>query len=156
MTTVHTTMRATAVLLALALSAGSVVSAAPRRRAVAPVPDELTITFVSRAGILDLGAIAHTGRNAPRGRTMRSETIVIRVDRRGGGRGSATLRAYVASPDARCAIRIDGQLLGAVPVVIDPQIPIGAVTSHRIEIEVPVTAAEGPLATTIGWEASTN
>jgi hypothetical protein len=63
---------------------------------------------------------------------------------------------YLVAPDARCAIRIDGRLLGAVSLVIDPLIPIGAVTSHRIDIEVPVTAAEGPLATTIGWEASTN
>ena len=142
-------------LLALTLSAGSIVSAAPRRRAVAPVPDELTITFVSRAGLLDLGTVAHTGRFAERGRTVRSETITMRVDR-GSSRGTASLRAYLAAPDARCTIRIDGQLMGAVPIVIDPQIPIGAVTSHRIDIEVPVTAAEGPLATTIGWEASTN
>ena len=143
-------------LLALTLSAGSIVSAAPRRRAVAPVPDELTITFVSRAGLLDLGTVTHTGRYAERGRTVRSETVTMRVDRRGGSRGTASLRAYLAAPDARCTIRIDGQLVGAVPIVIDPQIPIGAVTSHRIDIEVPVTAAAGPLATTIGWEASTN
>jgi hypothetical protein len=143
-------------LLALTLSAGSIASAAPRRRAVAPVSDELTITFVSRAGLLDLGTVAHTGRFAERGQTVRSETITMRVDRRGGSRGSASLRAYLAAPDARCTIRIDGQLMGAVPIVIDPQIPIGAVTSHRIDIEVPVTAAAGPLATTIGWEASTN
>jgi hypothetical protein len=143
-------------LLALTLSAGSIVSAAPRRRAVAPVPDELTITFVSRAGLLDLGTVAHTGRFAERGQTVRSETITMRVDRRGSSRGTASLRAYLAAPDARCTIRIDGQLMGAVPIVIDPQIPIGAVTSHRIDIAVPVTAAAGPLATTIGWDASTN
>lgn len=147
---------AIAMLLALTLSAGSIALAAPRRRAVAPVPDDVTITFVSRAGLLDLGSVAHTARNERRDRTVRSETIQIRLDRRGGSRGSASLRAYLASPDARCSIRIDGQLLGAAPIVIDPQIPVGAVTSHRIDVEVPVTAPEGPLATTIGWEATTN
>jgi hypothetical protein len=147
---------AIALLLALTLGAGSSALAAPRRRAVAPVPDELTITFVSRAGLLDLGSVAHAAGNDKHGGTVRSETIQIRIDRRAGSRGSALLRAFVAAPDARCSIRIDGQLLGAAPIVIDPQIPIGAVTSHRIDIEVPVTAAEGPLNTTIGWEASTN
>jgi hypothetical protein len=137
---------AIAMLLALTLSAGSIALAAPRRRAVAPVPDEVTITFVSRPAVLDLGSVVH----------KTSETIQIRLDRRGGSRGSASLRAYLASPDARCSIRIDGRLLGAAPVVIDPQIPIGAVTSHRIDVEVPVSAPDGPLATTIGWEVSTN
>jgi hypothetical protein len=145
-----------AMLLALTLSAGSIAVAAPRRRAVAPVQDELTITFVARAGLLDLGSVAHMARNDKRDRTVRSETIQIRIDRRAGSRGSASLRAFVASPDARCKIRIDGRLLGAAPIVIDPQIPIGAVTSHQIDVEVPVTAAEGPLNTAIGWEASTN
>lgn len=140
------TANAIAVLLALTLGAGSIALAAPRRRAVAPVPDDVTITFVARAGLLDLGSVAHKA----------SETIQIRIDRRSGSRGSASLRAYLVSPDARCSIRIDGQLMGIAPIVIDPQIPIGAVTSHRIDVEVPVTAPEGPLATTIGWEASTN
>ncbi|HEX3583370.1 MAG TPA: hypothetical protein VH087_16490 [Thermoanaerobaculia bacterium] len=147
---------AIAMLLALILSAGSIALAAPRRRAAAPVPDEVTITFVSRPGLLDLGSVAHTARNDKHDRTVRSETIQIRLDRRGGSRGSASLRAYLVSPDARCSIRIDGRLLGATPVVIDPQIPIGALTSHRIDVEVPVSAPEGPLSTTIGWEASTN
>ena len=147
---------AIAMLLALTLSAGSIALAAPRRRAVAPVPDDVTITFVSRAGLLDLGSVAHTATNDKRDRTVRSKTIQIRVDRRSGNSGSASLRAYVLSPDARCSIRVDGQLLGAAPIVIDPQIPVGAVTSHRIDVEVPVTAPEGPLATTIEWEASTN
>lgn len=138
--------KATAVLLALTFSASSIALAAPRRRAVAPVPDDVTITFVSRAGLLDLGSVVH----------KRSETVQIRIDRRSGLRGSAVLRAYLTSPDARCAIRVDGQLLSAAPIIIDPQIPVGAVTSHRIDIEVPVTAAEGPLNTTIGWDASTN
>ncbi|HEY2323067.1 MAG TPA: hypothetical protein VGJ82_09395 [Thermoanaerobaculia bacterium] len=137
---------AIAMLLALSLSAGSIALAAPRRRAVAPVPDDLTITFVSRPGLLDLGSVVHKA----------SETIQIRVDRRGAGRGSVALRAYLVSPDARCSIRIDGQLVGTTPTIIDPQMPIGAVTSHRIDVEVPATAPEGALATTIGWEASTN
>jgi hypothetical protein len=147
---------AIAMLLALTLSAGSIALAAPRRRAVAPVPDDVTITFVSRPGLLDLGSVAHTARNDRRDRTVRSETVQIRLDRRGASRGSASLRAYLVSPDPRCSIRIDGQLIGTAPTVIDPQIPIGAVTSHRIDVEVPVTAPEGPLATTIQWEASTN
>jgi hypothetical protein len=143
-------------LLALSLGASSIALAAPRRRAVAPPADELTITFVSRAGLLDLGSVTHAGTNARRDRTVRSETIQLRVDRRGSSRGSASLRAYLLTPDARCSIRIDGQLLGIGPVLIDPQLPIGAVTSHRIDVEVPITSAEGPLTTSIGWEVSTN
>ena len=143
-------------LLALSLGASSIALAAPRRRAVAPPADELTITFVSRAGLLDLGSVTHAGPNAKRDRTVRSETIQLRVDRRGSSRGSASLRAYLLTPDSRCSIRIDGQLLGIGPVIIDPQLPIGAVTSHRIDVEVPIAASEGPLTTSIGWEVSTN
>jgi hypothetical protein len=147
---------AIAVLLALSLGASSIALAAPRRRAIAPPADELTMTFVSRAGLLDLGSVTHAGANAKRDRTVRSETIQLRVDRRGSSRGSASLRAFLLAPDARCSIRIDGQLLGIGPVIIDPQVPIGAVTSHRIDVDVLTTAPEGPLTTWIGWEVSTN
>jgi hypothetical protein len=146
-----------AMLLAL-LGAGSIAAQKPAR-AAAPPADELTITFTGRgvlaAGVLDVGRVSHAERGAPKGRTVRRESIAITVNRTGGLRGTAVLQAWLSAPDPRSVIRVDGVVLSGVPVLVDPQVQIGAETLHRIEIEVPVSAPEGPLASSIQWEAVT-
>jgi hypothetical protein len=71
-------------------------------------------------------------------------------------RGNATLRAYLETADARAIVRIDGVVLGTQPRIIDRFTPIGITTTHRLEIEVPPSAPEGPLMTTIGWDVTTD
>jgi hypothetical protein len=128
--------------MTVALSATAGVS--KRRATVMPPKDDLTITF-SR-GFVDAGRIAH--------REMR-EDVGVRVDSRDGGVRRAILRASLPNIDANTIVRIDGITLRALPVVIDTRAEVGAMTPHHIEIEVPVSAPEGALMTSIVWEAET-
>ena len=131
-------------LLTLHLPAGG------RRRAVSvsPPAEELTIAFVDApGGMVDAGRIA--------GKTRR--TFGIRIGRPSReARGHATLRAFLENGDPRCIVRLDGMVLGTQPRIIDRFTPIGITTTHRLEIEVPASAPEGALLTTIGWDVSTD
>lgn len=137
-------------------------SAEQRRRAVAvprtSLPDSnLAVTFLtggeSTMAVLDAGAVAWNG--SRRRVTVVSRPIRIRVGEASAPSGaSVRLRAFLETADPRATIRIDGITLSAVPVLIRHHAPIGVPLTHRLEIEVPVTAPEGPLVATIGWEAS--
>ena len=121
-----------------------------RRRAVSvsPPAEELMIAFVDApGGMVDTGSIA--------GKTRR--TFAMRIGRPSReARGHATLRAFLENGDPRCIVRLDGIVLGTQPRIIDRFTPIGITTTHRLEIEVPASAPEGPLLTTIGWNVSTD
>ena len=126
-----------------------------RRRvlAVSPPSSALQLTVAGMA-VVDAGTIAW------RGGSKRSSVTSLMVTMRIGepsrdARGTATLRAFVETFDPRCTIRIDGVPLTTVPRVIRRHAPIGVAFTHRIEIEVPVTAADGPLQSSIGWELTT-
>jgi len=151
----------TLLTLMLAVSLIAPSARAARRRAVATPPaGDLTITFVPMAGesllgdTLDVGSVAHRGYER-RDVTKVTRTVGIRVTRTNGAKGVAALRAWVEAPDARVVLRVDGVVLSSVPRLVDSQAPLGAVIVHRIEIEVPVTAAEGAVLSSIRWEATT-
>jgi hypothetical protein len=148
-------MRLLSLLLAIALA---LPASAGKRRAVAPpvAVEEISIAFVELpAGSVDVGIIAHTS-SKRKGWTVVTRTIGIRVDRANGAAGgTAILRAWIDEPDARCVVRIDGVALGAAPRIVDPHARVGAVTPHRLDVEVPVSAAEGALNSSIRWEVST-
>jgi len=140
-------------LLSLNLPAGG------RRRAVAaPRPaDELQISFVDApAGVLDAGAMSWNGRRGTKV-TITKRSFGLRIGRPSReAQGNARLQAFLETTDPRCIVRLDGVVLGTQPRVIDRFAPIGVVTTHRLEIEVPVSAAEGALLTNIGWLVTTD
>jgi hypothetical protein len=139
-----------AAVAVVALSASAGVT---RRRAVLgplPAKDALSITF-SRP-LVDFGTIAHSGSCDWRV-TRTSEEVGVRIDGRPAQSARAVLRASLLNADARCVVRIDGITLGPLSIVIDGSAVLGATTTHRIEIEVPASAPEGSLMTTISWEA---
>jgi hypothetical protein len=146
--------------IVISLCTGGAAVAGRRRSVVMPPQDELTIEFVMiagalNAGVLDLGAIAHSGRD-PR-RTIVQQTIGVRVTQRPQrSSGTAALRVWLEGEDGRCIVRIDGRALGTAPMVVASRVTLGVVSAHRIEIEVPASAPEGPLLTGIRWEAATN
>jgi hypothetical protein len=134
-----------------------------RRRAVAsPLLPDLTLTFVdvtagsgSEAAI-DTGTMAWRQDGPRRDVTITTRTFGLRIDRRSGdARGTAIVRASLESSDPRCKIRVDGIELGPAPRLIDANAPIGTVTTHRIELEVPVTVPEGAFHSAIHWEVTT-
>jgi hypothetical protein len=123
--------------------------AAGRRRAVsAPPTEDLAIAFVDApGGMVDAGWI--------NGKSKRR--FGLRIGRPSQeSRGTATLRAYLETVDPRCIVKLDGIVLTTQPRIIDRFAPIGITTTHRLEIEVPASAPEGALVTTIGWDVSTD
>jgi len=121
--------------------------------AVSPSSSALQLTLVG-AAVVDAGAI--TWRGGSRRSSVVSRTVTMRIgDSSRESRGTATVRAFVETFDPRCTIRIDGVPLTTAPRVIRRRAPIGIAFTHRIEVEVPVTAADGPLQASIGWEVTT-
>jgi hypothetical protein len=143
-----------AALIAVPASAGG------RRRtaAVSATREEVTIAFVgvtSGSGpdaMIDAGTMSHI-RSHHRLRTMTTKTFGIQLS--GPGK-TATLRASLESFDGRCTVRIDGIELGTAAKVITARAPLGAVTTHTLQIEVPDSAPEGAFAMSVRWEAITD
>ena len=127
-----------------------------RRRVLAVSPPSSTpqLTLVGAAGAVDAGTIAWRG-----GRTRSAtaaRTVTLRIgEPLPGLRGTATVRAFVETFDPHCMIRIDGVPLTTAPRIIRRHAPVGVAFTHRIEIEVPVTAPDGPLQASIAWDVTT-
>jgi hypothetical protein len=122
----------------------------------APAPAALTFVSLDGAhvsdGLLDVGVITYAQHGARRVSRI-TRRVGVRIEGAAGGR--ATLRASLESPDTRCRIR-DGIELSAMPRVIAMSAEVGVTQPHRIEIEVPVEAAEGTLLSSIVWEVVRN
>jgi hypothetical protein len=137
----------------LILTTSAVAGGRRRTAAASPAPaEELTIAFVGMSGnggdaIYDAGVVSR-----PRGVIVR--TFGIRIDAGTRTTGTAVLRVWLETDDGRASIRIDGQRLAAQPSII-ARAPLGHVTTHRLEIEVPPDVNEGAFASSIRWEAST-
>ena len=129
-----------------------------RRRAVAvSLPsDPLALTFVGAAGgVVDSGTIVWRGGSRPFASSV--QTVRVLIGRASAEpTGTATLTAFLENADARCTVRIDGIVLTKAPRTIQRHAPIGVPVAHRIEIEVPRTAGDGPLLMSIGWEVTTD
>lgn len=153
-----------AATMTLVLSLFSVVTptlqAGGRQRAVAvpPTSSALSLTFIDsgrgEGAALDAGTISWRGGRDRFSLTTRTFAIRIGPQSR-DARGTATLRAYLETADPHTTIRIDGITLGIAPRVIQRNAPIGIAVTHRLEIEVPVSAPAGALNAAIGWEVTT-
>lgn len=142
-----------AVLLLLSLSTFVYGGDRRRVRAVSPPSSASSIVFLE-GGVLETGTIVWRG--GARRSAVTRRTVRVRIGEPSNEpRGSVTMRAFLETNDPRCTIRVDGVTLGAAPRVIRRHAPVGVAFTHRIEIEVPVTAVDGPLHASIGWEAIT-
>lgn len=125
-----------------------------RRRVLAasPASSDVSLVFLDST-LVEIGTIASPGSRRP---AVTKKTITMRIGAASREpRGTATLRAFLESPDPRCTVRIDGIPLSAAPRVIQRHAPIGIPFTHRLELEVPLSVSEGPLHTAIGWEITT-
>lgn len=119
--------------------------------ATSPAANELSITFAGMTGngndaLFDAGVASR-----PRGVIVR--TFGVRIDSITRTTGTAVVRAWLESNDGRSVIRIDGHPLGAQPRIVDAHAPLGHVTTHRLEIEVPADVDPGAFASAVRFEA---
>jgi hypothetical protein len=140
---------------------------AARRRSAAPPVETLSIEFVDipAAGTaliatgadawIDLDTVSQRAGSTGKSVRVRRQ-FGIRILRAGGmSWGTATVTARLNSQDGRSSVRIDGKPVAGMPVVIDVRAPVGAMTIHTLEIEVPDSVAAGPLSASISWEVTT-
>jgi hypothetical protein len=144
--------------------AATPLSAAPRR-AVAPRSAALSMEFVhlpaAEGSLMSTGPDAWVDFNTvgqqagSLGKTLRvRRQFGLRIHRAGGvASGSARVTARLSTPDGRSSVRVDGQLLGSTPVVVNARAAVGGLTIHTIEIEISDAVPQGPLSASISWEA---
>jgi hypothetical protein len=149
----------------LVLVASTRPARAEKRRATAPPTDDsVSIAFIdvdssdasmTTAGSeawLDLKTVTHDA-TAEKRMTRLRRRIGIRLVRTNGlAAGTATISVRLESWDGRATFRIDGKQLSSAPVTIDTRLAVGPVTVHTLEIDIPVSAAEGALAASMRWE----
>ena len=151
-------------MIAIALSEAA---AEHRAIAVAPPDDSLTITFIegdSNQGSmipagndawLDLKSVKRMGASNEKSIRTRHR-FGVRVVRAGGAGGSAVITALLDSYDGRATYRLDGKPLTSAPLIVDAHAAVGTVVFHTLDIDVPVSIAEGPLAASITWQVTTD
>lgn len=121
--------------------------------AVSPPSAGPQLVFLEPA--VDAGPM--TWRGGSKRSTVTTRTVTLRIGEPSReSHGTATVRAFLETVDPRCTIRLDGVVLTTAPRVVRRHAPLGIPFTHRLEIEVPVTAADGPLQASIGWEVTTD
>lgn len=150
----------------LVLIASTQPARADKRRATAPPADDsVAIAFIdvdsndapmTAAGSeawLDLKTVTHDGATETRMTRLRRRIGIRLVRTNALASGTATISVRLESWDGRATFRIDGKQLSSAPVTIDTHLAVGPVTVHTLEIEIPISAAEGALAASMRWEA---
>jgi hypothetical protein len=64
--------------------------------------------------------------------------------------GTATVSAFLLSPDRLRAVWVDGVRLSTTPGIIGRRVPYGAITEHVLKIAVPISMPAGQLLDSIG------
>lgn len=155
---------ALAITLLVLVASTRPARAEKRRAAAAPTDDSVSIAFIevdssdasmTAAGSeawLDLKTVTHDGAVEKRMTTLRRRVGIRLVRTNGLASGTATISVRLESWDGRATFRIDGKQLSSAPVTIDTRLAVGPITVHTLEIDIPVSAAEGALAASMRWE----
>lgn len=101
-------------------------------------------------GVLDLGSVSY-GSAARRsnvevrssaGRMVVSTKLGLSLVDPAGHIGAATLLACLALPEGAFVLRLDGVRLTITPQIVQSRVPVGKISSHQVEIEVPSSVTE--------------
>ena len=101
-------------------------------------------------GAMDLGSVSY-GSAARRsnvevrssaGRMVVSTTVGLSLVDPAGHIAAATLLACQAVPETGYVLRLDGVRLTTTPQVVQNRVPVGKVSTHRVEIEVSSSVTE--------------
>ncbi|MBV8354943.1 MAG: hypothetical protein JO101_06460 [Candidatus Eremiobacteraeota bacterium] len=127
------------------LPRGAMVAADAISVAVVPLPNGAVIEGGLGAAVADLGTVsANAGRTRPgvdilsRARSyVVTTTIGLRVDSIVGG--SVSLQGFLDAQPNGIIVRIDGVVMTPMIQTFARRVAVGAVTAHRIEVEIPST-----------------
>ena len=101
-------------------------------------------------GALDLGSVSYGSAARRSNVDVRSSAGQMVVSTRlglslvdpAGHIGAATLLACLALPETSYVLRMDGVRLTTTPQIVQSRIPVGKISSHQLEIEVPGSVTE--------------
>jgi hypothetical protein len=113
----------------------------------------------SDQGVLNLGSFSYfpgADVNGAEIRRQKDSFIVstrfgLRIGLSNGHRaGTATVSAFLLSPDPLRTVWVDGVRLSMTPGIIGRQVSYGAITEHVLKIAVPISMPAGQLLDSIG------
>lgn len=112
--------------------------------ALTPVTDGAPLHGNGSAAALEIGAVSYAGAHHPNNVVVEQKTNSYVVTTKFGltvsdpaeKAGTASITACLVYP-SRFTIRIDGMKIEAMPRLILAHVPIGRVSIHRIDVEVP-------------------
>jgi len=119
----------------------------------------------SGEGILNLGRLSNVARSDEHGAQIQpqkdsfvvSTKVGLRVDLSNSSReGTATVSAYLLSPDPLRTVSVDGVQLSMTPGIIARQVSYGAITEHVLKIVVSASMPPGQLVGLIGMIVTPN
>ena len=101
-------------------------------------------------GVLDLGSVSYGSAARRSNVAVRSSAGQMVVSTRvglslvdpAGHIGTATLLACLALPETLYVLRMDGVQLTTTPQIVQSRVPVGKISSHQLEIEVPSWVTE--------------
>jgi hypothetical protein len=123
------------------------------------------LSLGSGEGILSLGRLSNVARSDERGTQIQAQNDSFVVSTRIGLRvdlsdsspeGTATVSAYLLSPDPLRTMSMDGVQLSTTPGIIARQVFYGAITEHVLKITILASMAPGQLIDVIGVIATPN
>jgi hypothetical protein len=99
--------------------------------------------------VLDLGSVSYAGSHNSNIITEQKKnsfvvttTFGLLVKDTSRHTGFATVSAYVSSQSLQLTYRVDGRKLSSIPTVISVRHPIGGVSRHNLEVEIPNSLTE--------------
>jgi hypothetical protein len=113
----------------------------------------------SDQGVLDLGSFSYFLRADVNGVEIQRHKETFSVSTRFGLRiglsnshraGTATVSAFLLSPNLLRTVWVDGVRLSMTPAIIGRQVSYGAVTEHTLKIAVPISMPAGQVVDSIG------
>jgi len=137
----------------------------PLKVSVVPLGASGPMSGSSQSTLLDLGNVSYGGGGVAPGVTLRrTKGGVLLTTRFGlllqdvGGVNlrTATIRAFVLNADSGKTYAVDGVKLTTGPQVVSTMAPVGTVSAHRLEIQVPIGENPGQVSDAVGFLVTTN
>lgn len=114
-----------------------------------PIPKGAPVRSIAGQGTLDLGRVSYLSGSTQEGVTVTRGKRTFMVSTRfglqvgsPGNDGTAKLLGVLSGINPAIRVAIDGVNLSPAPEIISMALKFGAVTEHRLEIEIPVSLPE--------------